>query len=76
MMMRFVFLGVIGALLLIGFSMGKDGYRAPQRRRQPATPEADTSLVKTGPSGDSDVAWATTPADDAIGGGTRTHLMQ
>lgn len=42
MMMRLVFLGVIAALLLIGFSMGKDGYRAPQGRPQPAAPEAGT----------------------------------
>jgi hypothetical protein len=66
MTMRLVFLGVIAALLLIGFGMGKDGYRAPRRRRQPAAPEADTSLVTTGSSAASDVAWAAARTDDTI----------
>lgn len=42
MTMRLVFLVVLGALLLIGFSMGKDGYRAPRDRREPAKPEVTT----------------------------------
>jgi hypothetical protein len=66
MTMRFVFLGVIAALLLIGFTMGKDGYQPPQRRRQPAAPETGTSVVKTSSSNASEVASATTPADDTI----------
>jgi hypothetical protein len=66
MTMRFVFLGVIAALLLIGFTMGIDGYRPPQRRRQPAAPETGTSVVKTSSSTASDVASATAPADDTI----------
>jgi hypothetical protein len=56
MMMRLVFLGVIAALLLIGFTMGKDGYRPPQRRRQSAAPETATSVVKTSSSAASDAA--------------------
>jgi hypothetical protein len=66
MMMRFVFLGVIAALLLVGFTMGKDGYRPPQRRRQPAAPETGTSVVKTSSSAANDAASATASADDAI----------
>jgi hypothetical protein len=67
MTMRFVFLGVIAALFLIGFSMDKDGYRAPRRRRQSAGPEADTSLVKTRPSVASDVSWASASPDETVG---------
>lgn len=44
MTMRFVFLGVIGALILIGFGMGQDGYRTTHRDRQPA-PDADDSHI-------------------------------
>jgi hypothetical protein len=69
MTMRLVFLGVIAALFLIGFSMGKDGYRAPRGRRQSAAAEADVSLVKTGPSAANDVALTTTYADETVGGG-------
>jgi hypothetical protein len=66
MMMRVVFLGVIAALLLIGFTMGKDGYRPPQRPRQPAAPETGTSVVKTRSSAGRHAASATAPADDTI----------
>ncbi len=68
MMLRFVFLGVIAALLLIGFTMSKDAYQPPQRRRQPAAPETGTSVVKTSSSAASDAAsvTATAPADDTI----------
>ena len=38
--MRLVFLGVIAALLLIGFTMGKDGYRDPRPKRSSVAPEA------------------------------------
>jgi hypothetical protein len=72
MTMRFVFLGVIAALLLIGFSMDKDGYQAQRRRRQSAAPEADTSLVKPRPSVASDVSWASASADETIGKGAES----
>ena len=66
MMMRLVFLGVIAALLLIGFTMGKDGYRPPQRLRQPAAPETGTSVLKTSSSDASDAPSETAPAHDTI----------
>jgi len=66
MTMRFVFLGVIAALFLIGFSMGNDGYRAPRGRGQSAAPEAGTSLGEARPSVASDAALATRFADEAI----------
>jgi hypothetical protein len=43
MTMRLVFLGVLAAVLLIGFSMGHDAYRVPRHRGKSAGEGADSS---------------------------------
>jgi hypothetical protein len=72
MTMRLVFLGLLAALLLVGYSMGKDSYGAPQRRRQSTAPAGDARVVNATRSAVNDVPLPTAFADQPGGGGAES----